>query len=119
MDRLLALKNPISEYFWQRPQNARKLTSHEWTVTNEVCSLLGNVSEATIRTQGGGDSHVSQAIFIMTKIVAMLKEKSHPTRVPNANVLPSPPDGIPAESTQVAKLALEAQDVREVLCEVM
>ena len=38
VDRLLALKKPISEYFRQHPQNTRKLTSHEWTVTNEVCT---------------------------------------------------------------------------------
>ena len=119
MDRLLALKKPISEYFRQHPQNAWKLTSHEWTVTNEVCSLLDDVSEATIRMQGAGDTHVSQAMFIMTEVIAMLKEESHPIRVPNATVLPPPPDGIPTESTQVAELTLEAQDVREVLLEVM
>ena len=49
MDRLLALKKPISEYFRQQPQNPRKLTPHGWTVTNEVCSLLGDFCEATIR----------------------------------------------------------------------
>ena len=74
MDRLLSLKKPISEYFRQHPsfrqhpQNARKLTSHEWTVTNEVCSLLDDVSEATIRMQGAGDTHVSQAMFIVTEV---------------------------------------------------
>ena len=116
---LLASKKPISECFRQPPQNARKLTSHEWTVTNEVCSLLDDVSEATIRMQGTEDTHVSQAMFTMTEIIAMLKEGSHPIRVPNATVLPPPPDGIPTESTQVAELTLEAQDVREVLLEVM
>ncbi|CAN0217985.1 unnamed protein product, partial [Ascophyllum nodosum] len=119
VDRLLALKKPISEDFRQHPQNTRKLTSHEWTVTNEVCSLLDDVSEATIRMKGAGDTHVSQAMFIMTEVIAMLKEESHPTRVPNATVLRPPPDGIPTESTQVAELILEAQDVREVLLEVM
>ena len=119
MDRLLALKKPINQYFRQHTQNARKLTSHEWTVTNEVCSLLDDVSEATIRMQGAVDTHVSQTMFIMTEVIAMLKEKSYPIRGPNATVLPSPPDGIPTESTQVAELTLEAQDVREVLLEVM
>ena len=102
MDRLLALKKPISEYFRQHRQNARKLTSNEWTVIKEVCSLLDDVSEATIRTQGAGDTHVSQALFIMamfimTEVIAMLKEESHPIRVPNATVPPPPPDGIPTE----------------------
>ena len=118
MDRLLALEKPISEYFRQHPQNARKLTSHELTVTNEVCSLLDDVSEATIRKQGAGNTHVSQAMFIMTEAIAMLKEESHPIRVPNATVVLPPSDGIPTESTQVAEFTLEAQDVREVLPEV-
>ena len=48
----------------------------------------------------------------------MVKEESHPIRVPNATVLPPPPDCIPTESTQVAELTLEAQDVREILLEV-
>ena len=55
----------------------------------------------------------------MTEVITMLKEESHPIRVPNTNVLPPPPDGIPTESTQVAELTLEAQVVREVLLEVM
>ena len=118
MDRLLALKKPISEYFRQHPQNARKLTSNEWTVTNEVCSLLDDVSEATIRMQGAGDTHVSQVMCIMTEVIAMLEEESLPILVPNATVLPPSPDGIPTESTQVAELTSEAQDVREVLLEV-
>ena len=50
MDRLLALKKAISECFRQKAQNnARELTSHEWIVTNEVCSLLDEISETTIR----------------------------------------------------------------------
>ena len=110
MNRLLALKKPISEYFRQRPQNARKLASHEWTVTNEVCSLLDGVSQATIWMQGAGDIHVSQAMFIMTEVITMLKEEFHPVRVPNATVLPPPPDGIPTESTQVAELTLEVME---------
>ena len=101
------------------PQNARTLTSHEWTVTNEVCSLLDDVSEATIWMQRAGDTHVSQAMFIMTEVITMSKEESYPVRVPNTTVLPPPPDGIPTESTQLAELTLEVQDVREVLLEVM
>ena len=97
IDHLLALKKPISEYFRQHPQSARKLTLHEWTVTNEVCSLLDDVSEATIRMQGAGDTRVSQAMFTMAEVIAMLKEESHPIRLPNATVLPPPPDGIPTE----------------------
>ena len=97
MDRLLALKKPISEYFRQHPANPRKLSSHEWTVMNEVCSLLDVVSEATIRMQGAKDTHVSQAMFIMTEVIAMLSDDTHPIRVANATVMPPPPAGIPTE----------------------
>ena len=69
--------------------------------------------------QGTGDTHVSQAMYIMTEVIAMLKEESHPIWVPNATVLPPPPDGIPTESTQVAELTLQTQGVREVLLLVM
>ena len=69
--------------------------------------------------QGAWNAHVSQAIFIMTEVIAMLKEESHPIRVPNATILPPPPDRIPTELTQVAELTPEAQDVREVLLEAM
>ena len=84
-----------------------------------MCSLLDDVSEATIRIQRAGETNVSQAMFIMTEVIAMLKEESHPIRVPNTTVLPPPPDGIPTESTHVAELTLEAQGMQEVLLEVM
>ena len=115
MDRLLALKKAIIEYFRLHPSNARKLTSHEWTVTNEVCSLLDVVSEATTPIQGGEDTHVSQVMFIMTEVIELLKEDSHSIRVANVTVLPSSPDDIPTESTLAMDLTLEAQDVREIL----
>ena len=81
-------------------------------------SFLDGVSEATVRVQGAGDTHVSQAMFIMTEVIAMRKEESDPVRISNATVLPPPLDGMPTESTQVAELTLEAQDAREVLLEV-
>ena len=84
-----------------------------------MCSLLDDVSEATIRVQEAVDTHVSQAMFIMTEVIAMLKEESLLIRVPNATALPPPPDGLPTKSTQLAELTLEAQNVREVLLEVM
>ena len=58
-------------------------------------------------------------MFIMAEVIAVLKEESHPIRVPNATVLPPPLDGIPMESTQVEEITLEAQDMREVPLEVM
>ena len=76
--------------------------------TNEVCTLLDVVSAATTRMQGAEDTHVKQAIFIMTEVVELLKEDSHPIRGADATVLPPPPDGIPTESTLATDLTLEA-----------
>ena len=87
---------------------------HERGVQPPGRRLRGHDTDARDR-----DTHVSQAMFIMTEVIAILKEESHPIWVPNATVLPPPPDGIPTESTQVAELTLEAQGVREVLLEVM
>eukprot|EP00903_Cladosiphon_okamuranus_P011710 g11013.t1 len=145
MARLLILKKAINEYFrrlaQQNPQHKqlkRKLTAHEWTVTNEVCSLLDTVSEATIRMQGAADTHISQATFIVHEVIDMLREDSHPIRVENGVVTtPSPPapgvipteeeeqqqqaslTAISMEDTHVTDLTQEAQDVVEVLLEVL
>jgi len=120
MVRLLGLKKAITEYFRQETQNsARRLTSHEWTVTNEVSSLLDDVSEATIRMQGATDTHLSQAMFIMREVIEMLNEDKQPIRLPDATVLPVPEGGIPTEQTDILDLTMEAQEVRDVLLEVM
>ena len=97
MVRLLGLKKAITEYFRQEIQNsARRLTSHEWTITNEVSSLVDDVSEATIRVQGATDTHLSQAMFLR-EVIEMLNEDKQPIRLPDATVLPVPEGGIPTE----------------------
>ena len=119
MVRLLGLEKAIIEYFRQEPQNsARRLTSHEWTITNEVSSLVDDVSEATIRVQGATDTHLSQAMFLR-EVIEMLNEDKQPIRLPDATVLPVPEGGIPTEQTDILDLTLEAQEVRDVLLEVM
>ena len=50
--RILKLKKPLVVYFRRHSSNERKLNSHEWKVTNEVCSLLDVVAEVTIQIQG-------------------------------------------------------------------
>ena len=64
-------------------------------MTNEVSSLLEDVSEATIRMQGGMDTHLSQGMFIMGEVIEMLNEDKQPIRLPDATVLPVPEGGIP------------------------
>ena len=118
MVRLLGLKKAITEYFRQETQNsARRLTSHEWTVTNEVSSLLDDVSEATIRMQGGTDTNLSPAMFNMRQVIEMLNEDKLPIRLPDATALPIPEGGIPTEQTDILDLTKEAQEVRDVLLE--
>ena len=110
---------PISEYFRQQPQNPRKLTPYEWTVTNEVCSLLDEVSEITIPMQGAKDTDVSQAMFIAHEVMQLLRGETLLIRMQNTTVVPAPPDGIPTEEMLVSELSVEAQEVRNVLLEVM
>ncbi|CAB1106613.1 unnamed protein product [Ectocarpus sp. CCAP 1310/34] len=119
MDRALALKKPISEFFKKYPQNDRKLTPNEWTIINEVCSLLADVSEITIRVQGSVDTHIGQAMFIIHEVIEMLGEDTHPIRQPNATVVPVPEEGIPTDDTPVTDLTAEAPCVLEVLLDVM
>ena len=68
--------------------------------------------------RGATDNHLSQAMFIMRE-VEMVNEDKQPIRVPDATVLPVPEDGIPTEPTDILDLTMEAQEVRDVLLEVM
>eukprot|EP00904_Undaria_pinnatifida_P008196 jgi/Undpi1/4506/HiC_scaffold_18.g07860.m1 len=113
------LKKAITECFRQVPNAERRLTSHEWGVTNEVSSILSEVSAATIRMQGAKDTHLSQAMFIMREVIDMMQEDKQPIRVPDATVLPVPENGIPTEEFDVIDLTSEAQRVRDILLEVM
>lgn len=63
------LKVAILVYF-KHPTSKRKLT------TNEVCSLLGDISEVTTRIQGSVDTHINQTTFIMKEMV-VLKLENH------------------------------------------
>lgn len=69
--------------------------------------------------QGAGDSHVSQAMFIMTEATTMSKVDCHSIRVANSTVMPPPLDDIPTEAASVSDVTTSAQDVREVLLEMM
>ena len=58
-------------------------------------------------------------MFIMREVIKMLDEDNQTTRLPDATVLPVPEGGIPTEQTDILDLTLEAQEVRDVLLEVM
>ena len=69
--------------------------------------------------QGATDTHLIQAMFIVREVIEMLNEDKQPIRLPDATVLPIPEGGIPTEHTDILDLTIEAQDVRNVLLEVM
>ena len=112
MARILKLKKPLVEYFRRHSSNERKLNSHEWKVTNEVCSLLDVVAEVTIRIQGGADTHLSQTMFNMREIHEIFGEDSHAIRK-----LDQAYHGVDVETEEMAEedLTAEAQQVRRVL----
>eukprot|EP00904_Undaria_pinnatifida_P010346 jgi/Undpi1/6441/HiC_scaffold_20.g08922.m1 len=83
MVRLLQLKKAIQEYFRTHDGNALKLTTREWTIANEVCSLLDVVAEVTIKIQGGVDTHISQTMFSMLEIKEIIGDTEHWIRAPD------------------------------------
>ena len=83
MVRLLQLKKAIQEYFRTHDSNARKLTTREWTIANEVCSLLDVVAEVTIKIQGGVGTHISQTMFSMLEIKEIIGDTEHWIRAPD------------------------------------
>lgn len=115
MDRLLKLKKPITEYLKAHPNNTRKLSTNEWLITREVCSLLDPVAEVTTRIQGTEGTFLSQAILLMTELLAVLEDNSQEIRSgKQAN------DGTPMmEDTEVDELTAETQTTRTVLIDTM
>lgn len=81
--------------------------SLHWTVINAVFSLLDLISEATIRIQGAGDTHDSQAMFIMTEVIVILKDESHPIRMTGTIVMPPLSDSILMEANSMSDLTTE------------
>ena len=69
--------------------------------------------------QGATDTHFIQAMFIMREVIERLNEDKQPIRLPDAIVLPVPEGGIPTEQTVILDLTMEAQEMRDVLLEVM
>lgn len=107
------LKKPITEYFRRHPTNPRKLTATEWTVTNQVCSLLDVVVEVTIKIQGGANTHIGQTMFNIMEIKEIFTEEDNNIRIPDQQSDTS--GAILKERMDVDDLSQEPQPVREVL----
>ena len=68
MERLLQLKEPVVEYFRRNSNDKRRLTSHDWNVTNQVCSILDPIA-VNIKIQGAEDTYISLATFLMKELM--------------------------------------------------
>ena len=56
MTSLFQHKEPVVEYFRRNSNEKRRLTSHDWNVTSQVCSILDPIAEAKIKIQGAEDT---------------------------------------------------------------
>lgn len=112
MVRLLQLKKAIVEYFRKHEANDRKLSSREWTITNEVCSLLDVVAEVTVKIQGATDTHISQMMFNMKEIREIFNGVDHNIRVADQSYKK---DSVEKEKIAVEDLMEESRKVRDVV----
>ena len=67
--RLLQLKDPVVEYFRRNSNDKRRLTSHAWNITNQVCSILDPIAKVNTKIQGAEDMYISQATFLMKELM--------------------------------------------------
>ena len=56
MERFLQVKKPVVEYFTRNSNDKGRLISHDWNVTNQVCSNLDPIAEVNIKIQGADDT---------------------------------------------------------------
>ena len=73
----------------QRANDKRKLTNREWSVTNEICSVLDPIAEVSIKIQGAKSTYIGEAAFLMKELMEIAKESEFDIRVPHQpNVSP-------------------------------
>ena len=83
MTSLFQLKKPVVEYFRRNSNEKRRLTSHDWNVTNQVCSILDPIAEVKIKIQGAEDTYISQATFLMKELMEIMTSVCLQIRVPD------------------------------------
>ena len=72
MRRLLQLKEPVIEYSRRNSNDKRRLTSHDWNVTNQVSSILDPIVKVNLKIQGAEDTYISQATFLMKELMEIM-----------------------------------------------
>ena len=115
MERLLQLKEPVVEYFRRNSNDKRRLTSHDWNVTNQVCSTLDPIAEVNIKIQGAEDTYISQATFLMKELMEIMTSECFQIRVPDKPGM----DPVQYEQVNKSELLPEVETVVEVYREVV
>ena len=115
MERLLQLKEPVVEYFRRKSNDKRRLTSHDWNVTNQVCSILGPIAEANIKIQGAEDTYISQATFLMKELMEIMTSECLQIQIPDKPGL----DPVQYEQVDKSELFPEVETMVEVYREIM
>ena len=115
MERLLQLKEPVVEYFRRNSNDKRRLTCHDWNVTNQVCSILDPIAEVNIKIQGAEDTYISQATFLMKELMEIMTFECLQIRVPDKPGM----DPVQYEQVNKSELFPEVETAVEVYREVM
>ena len=115
MERLLQLKEPVVEYFRRNSNDKRRLISHDWNVTNQVCSILDPIAEVSIKIQGAEDTYISQATFLMKELMEIMTSECLQIRVPDKPGM----DPVRHEKGNKSELFPEVETAVEVYREVM
>ena len=111
MERLLQLKEPVVEYFRRNSNDNRRLTSHDWNVTNQVCSILDPIAEENIKIQGSEDTYISQATFLMKGLMEIMTSECVQIRVPDKPGM----DPVQYEQVDKSELFPEVETAVEVI----
>ena len=115
MDRLLLLKAAVVEYFRVHASDKRRLSVREWSVTNEVCSVLDPVAEVNTKVQGAENTCISQATFLMTELLVIMGSGPFRIRTPDKPQV----DPVPYDDVETSDLCGEVRTAVDVCVEYM
>ena len=93
----------------------RRLSVREWSVTNEVCSVLDPVAEVNTKVQGAEDTYISQATFLMTELLAIMRSGPFRIRTPDKPQV----DPVPYDDVETSDLCGEVRTAADVCVEYM
>ena len=112
MDRLFLPKAAVVVYFRVHASDKRRLSVREWSVTNEVCSVLDPVAEVNTKVQGAEDTYISQATFLMTELLAIMGSGPFRIRTPDRPQV----DPVPYDDVETSDLCGEVRTAAVDVC---